>query len=52
MDGIGAEPLRVVCLLLVGLASAGKPAGLVACLPLLAVRLSIAMPWVKRFRRA
>ena len=52
MDGIGAEPLRVVCLLLVGLASAGKLAGLVACLPLIAVRLWIAMPWVGRFRRA
>ena len=51
MDGMGAEPLRFVCLLGVGLASAGKLAGLLACLPLVAVRLWIAMPWVQRFRR-
>ena len=51
MDGIGAEPLRLVCLWLAGLASAGKLAGLVASVPLLAVRLWIAMPWVKRYRK-
>lgn len=43
-----AEPLGVAWPLLVDLTSAGKLACLVACLPLLAVRLWIAMPGVRR----
>ena len=52
LDGMHAGPLPVVCLWLAGVASAGKLAGLIACLPLVAVRLWIAMPWVERFRRS
>ncbi|MEP7056303.1 MAG: DUF2235 domain-containing protein [Caldimonas sp.] len=50
MDGIGAGPLRTFFLFLVGVAAAVKWAGLGACLPLLGVRLWIAMPGVPRFR--
>jgi hypothetical protein len=44
--------LRVVCLLLVGVPSTRKLAMLLACFPLLAVRLRVAKSWVMRFRRA
>jgi hypothetical protein len=51
LDGIGAGPLVASALFCTGAAAIVKWAGLVGCVPLVAVRLWIAMPGVPRFGR-
>jgi hypothetical protein len=52
LDGIGAGPLVASALFCTGAAAIAKWAGLAACLPLVAVRLRIALPGAPLFRRA
>jgi uncharacterized protein (DUF2235 family) len=51
LHGLGADLAAGVCLWLGALGSIAKFGGLLACVPLLAVRMWIALPGVKRWRR-
>jgi uncharacterized protein (DUF2235 family) len=50
MHGVGAGTMAGVCLFLAGASALGKVVGLIACLPLIALRCWIALPGVPRRR--